>query len=110
MLKISDEFTCECHVLWADRFLHSKDVWYWLSATIVERDAPEEYLHSDNGSEFIAYEAQLWLVEHQIKTSTSSWVVLAKMTLWKVSTAVPRGVFESEAAMDAGRSVVIIED
>ena len=67
MLTILDEYTRECHVLWADRSLRSQDVLSWLQKTIEVHGAPA-YLRSDNGSEFIAHEVQRWLAENRIKT------------------------------------------
>jgi len=67
MLTLLDEYTRECHVLWADRAMRSGDVLRWLGSAIAEHGAPE-YLRSDNGSEFIAKEVQRWLAENRIKT------------------------------------------
>ena len=67
MLTILDEHTRECHVLWANRALRSRDVLHWLGTAIAEHGAPE-YLRSDNGSEFIAKVVQRWLADHHIKT------------------------------------------
>jgi len=67
MLTILDEYTRECHVLWAERALKSADVLEWLQKAIGQHGAPE-FLRSDNGSEFIAKIVQRWLKEHSIKT------------------------------------------
>jgi len=67
MLTILDEYTRECHVLWADRSLRANDVLSWLQKTIEVHGAPA-YLRSDNGPEFIAREVQQWLAQNQIKT------------------------------------------
>jgi len=67
MLTLLDEYTRECHVLWADRVLRSGDVLRWLGTAISEHGAPE-YLRSDNGGEFIATKVQRWLAENHIKT------------------------------------------
>jgi transposase InsO family protein len=67
MLTILDEYTRECHVLWAERALKSEDVLVWLQKAIQQHGAPE-YLRSDNGSEFIAKIVQGWLAAQQIKT------------------------------------------
>jgi putative transposase len=67
MLTILDEYTRECHVLWAERALQSADVLHWLQKAVEQHGAPE-YLRSDNGSEFIAKIVQRWLKEHSIKT------------------------------------------
>jgi putative transposase len=67
MLTILDEYTRECHVLWADRALKAADVLPWLQQAIGKHGVPE-YLRSDNGSEFIAKIVQRWLKERQIKT------------------------------------------
>ena len=67
MLTILDEYTRECHVLWAERALKSEDVLHWLQKAVEQHGAPE-YLRSDNGSEFIAKIVQRWLAEQQIKT------------------------------------------
>jgi transposase InsO family protein len=67
MLTILDEYTRECHVLWADRALKAADVLHWLQGAIQQHGAPE-YLRSDNGSEFIAKIVQRWLKAQQIKT------------------------------------------
>lgn len=60
MLTILDEYTRECHVLWAERALKSDDVLVWLQKAIQQHDAPE-YLRNDNGSEFITKIGQRWL-------------------------------------------------
>jgi transposase InsO family protein len=67
MLTILDEYTRECHVLWAERALKAADVLHWLQKAVEQHGAPE-YLRSDNGSEFIARIVQQWLKEHRIKT------------------------------------------
>jgi transposase InsO family protein len=67
MLTILDEYTRECHVLWAERALKSADVLAWLQKAIQQHGAPE-HLRSDNGSEFIAKIVQRWLKDNQIKT------------------------------------------
>lgn len=67
MLTILDEYTRECHVLWADRALKARDVLSWLQQAIARHGAPE-YLRSDNGSEFIARIVQRWLKESRVKT------------------------------------------
>jgi len=67
MLTILDEYTRECHVLWAERALKAADVLHWLQKAVAEHGAPE-YLRSDNGSEFIAKIVQRWLKENRIKT------------------------------------------
>lgn len=67
MLTVLDEYTRECHVLWADRALKAIDVLAWLQKAVAQQGAPE-YLRSDNGPEFIAQAVQQWLREHQIKT------------------------------------------
>ena len=67
MLTILDEYTRECHVLWAERALKSEDVLAWLQKAIQQHGAPE-YLRSDNGSEFIAKQVQGWLKAQHIKT------------------------------------------
>jgi len=67
LLTILDEYTRECHVLWADRALKAADVLHWLQQAIQQHGAPE-YLRSDNGSEFIAKIVQRWLKANQIKT------------------------------------------
>ena len=67
MLTILDEYTRECHVLWAERALKAADVLHWLQKAVEQHGAPE-YLRSDNGSEFIARIVQRWLKEHSIKT------------------------------------------
>lgn len=67
MLTILDEYTRECHVLWADRSLRASDVLSWLQKTTETHGAPA-YLRSDNGPEFIAKEVQHWLAANQIKT------------------------------------------
>ena len=67
MLTILDEYTRECHVLWADRALKAHDVLHWLQQAIEQHGAPE-HLRSDNGSEFIALIVQRWLKANQIKT------------------------------------------
>jgi hypothetical protein len=50
--EILDEYTRECHVLWAERALKSADVLHWLQKAVEQHGAPE-FLRSDNGSEFI---------------------------------------------------------
>lgn len=67
MLTILDEYTRECHVLWADRALKARDVLHWLQQAVAKHGAPE-YLRSDNGSEFIAKIVQRWLKENGVKT------------------------------------------
>ena len=67
MLTVLDEHTRECHVLGADRALKSGDVIKLVSDAITLQSAPY-YIHSDNGSEFIAKEIQHWLAENKIKT------------------------------------------
>jgi len=67
LLTILDEYTRECHVLWADRALKGEDVLHWLQTAIQQQGAPE-FLRSDNGSEFIAKIVQRWLKVNQIKT------------------------------------------
>ena len=67
MLTILDEYTRECHVLWAERALKSDDVLHWLQKAVEQHGAPE-YLRSDNGSEFIAKIVQRWLKANGIKT------------------------------------------
>lgn len=67
LLTILDEYTRECHVLWAERALKAADVLAWLQQAIGQHGAPE-YLRSDNGSEFIARIVQRWLKENRIKT------------------------------------------
>jgi transposase InsO family protein len=67
MLTILDEYTRECHVLWAERALKSEDVLAWLQKAIGQHGAPE-YLRSDNGSEFIAKIVQSWLKDNGVKT------------------------------------------
>jgi putative transposase len=67
MLTILDEYTRECHVLWAERALKSADVLAWLQKAIAQHGAPE-HLRSDNGSEFIAKIVQQWLKANAIKT------------------------------------------
>jgi ABC-type multidrug transport system fused ATPase/permease subunit len=67
MLTILDEYTRECHVLWAERALKAADVLHWLQKAVEQHGAPK-YLRSDNGSEFIAKIVQRWLKENRIKT------------------------------------------
>jgi len=67
MLTILDEYTRECHVLWADRAMKAKDVLHWLQQAVANHGVPE-YLRSDNGSEFIAKIVQRWLRENRVKT------------------------------------------
>ena len=67
MLTILDEYTRECHVLWAERALKAADVLCWLQKAVEQHGAPE-FLRSDNGSEFIAKIVQRWLKENRIKT------------------------------------------
>ncbi len=67
LLTILDEYTRECHVLWAERALKAADVLHWLQKAVEQHGAPE-YLRSDNGSEFIAKIVQRWLKENRIKT------------------------------------------
>jgi putative transposase len=67
LLTILDEYTRECHVLWAERALKAAEVLAWLQRAIGQHGAPE-YLRSDNGSEFIAKIVQRWLKENRIKT------------------------------------------
>src|SRR5271154_2539980 len=67
MLTILDEYTRECHVLWAERAMKAADVLHWLQKAVEQHGAPA-YLRSDNGSEFIAKLVQRWLKENQIRT------------------------------------------
>ena len=67
MLTILDEYTRECHVLWAERALKAADVLHWLAQAVSVHGAPE-FLRSDNGSEFIAKIVQRWLKAKGIKT------------------------------------------
>jgi putative transposase len=67
VLTILDEYTRECHVLWAERALKAADVLHWLQKAVERHGAPE-FLRSDNGSEFIAKIVQRWLAENHIKT------------------------------------------
>jgi putative transposase len=67
MLTILDEYTRECHVLWADRALKAADVLHRLQQATGKHGVPE-YLRSDNGSEFIAQIVQRWLKENRIQT------------------------------------------
>jgi len=67
MLTILDEYTRECHVLWAERALKAADVLRWLQKAVKQHGVPE-YLRSDNGSEFIAKIVQRWLQANRIKT------------------------------------------
>jgi len=67
MLTILDEYTRECHVLWAERALKAADVLHWLQKAVEQHGAPE-HLRSDNGSEFIAKIVQRWLKANRIKT------------------------------------------
>jgi len=67
LLTILDEYTRECHVLWAERALKAADVLHWLQKAVEQHGAPE-YLRSDNGSEFIAKIVQRWLKANRIKT------------------------------------------
>ena len=67
LLTILDEYTRECHVLWAERALKAADVLHWLQKAVEQHGAPE-YLRSDNGSEFIAKIVQRWPKENRIKT------------------------------------------
>ena len=67
MLTILDEYTRECHVLWAERALKAADVLEWLQKAIEQHGAPE-HLRSDNGPEFIAKIVQGWLKKNRIKT------------------------------------------
>ena len=53
MLTILDEYTRECHVLWAERAMKAADVLLGCKRLWNNMGAPE-YLRSDNGSEFIA--------------------------------------------------------
>ena len=67
MLTILDEYTRECHVLWAERALKPADVLCWLQKAVAQHGA-QEFLRSDNGSEFIAKIVQRWRKENRIKT------------------------------------------
>jgi transposase InsO family protein len=67
LLTIMDEYTRECHVLWAERTLKAADVLHWLQKAVAQHGAPE-FLRSDHGSEFIAKIVQQWLKENRIKT------------------------------------------
>lgn len=65
--NLIDEYTRECHCIWANRAIKSEDVLRALQSAIEMHGAPE-YIRSDNGSEFIAHIIQRWLMENKIKT------------------------------------------
>jgi len=66
-LTILDEYTRECHGLWAARAMKAAEVLPWLQKAVEQPGVPE-HLRSDNGSEFIAKVVQRWLKANQIKT------------------------------------------
>jgi transposase InsO family protein len=65
--NLIDEYTRECHCIWANRAIKAEDVLRALKEAIEKNGAPE-YIRSDNGSEFIAGIIQRWLWENKIKT------------------------------------------
>ena len=67
MLTVVDEFTRECHLIHVDRRIRSCQVRRQLERLIGVHGAPE-HIRSDNGSEFIHHELQLWIKEQGIKT------------------------------------------
>lgn len=67
MLTVVDEFTRECHLIHIDRRIRSCDVRRQLERLIRLHGTPE-HIRSDNGSEFIHGELQLWLKGNRIKT------------------------------------------
>ncbi len=69
MLTISsDEYTRECHVLWAERAMKAADVLHWLQKAVEQHGAPESIYGVTTAQEFIAKIVQRWLKENQIKT------------------------------------------
>lgn len=54
-------------MLLPDPALKSADVIAWMKKTVAQHGAPE-IIRSDNGSEFIAKELQVWLAKEKIKT------------------------------------------
>jgi transposase InsO family protein len=67
MLKIIDEFTCECLSIDVDRRLTSDRVLERLTDLFAQRGAPD-YIRSDNGSEFTGKNVRKWLRELSVKT------------------------------------------
>ena len=67
VLTLIDEYTRECHALYADRSLTAADVLQVLEKQIEQHGAPQ-YIRSDNGPEFIARIIQQWLKDNGIKT------------------------------------------
>lgn len=67
VLTLIDEYTRQCHGLYADRTLTAADVLKVLERQIEEHGAPQ-YIRSDNGPEFIAKIIQQWLKDNGIKT------------------------------------------
>lgn len=65
--NLIDEYTRECHCIWANRSIKSEDVLSQLKSAIELNGAPE-FIRSDNGSEFIATVIQRWLKDNGIKT------------------------------------------
>jgi transposase InsO family protein len=65
--NLIDEYTRECHCIYADRSLKSKDVLDCLDEAIKVNGSPE-YIRSDNGSEFIAKIVKDYLHKKAIKT------------------------------------------
>ena len=50
MLTILDEYTRECHVLWAERALKAADVLCWLQKAVAQHGAPEFLIYIEPGS------------------------------------------------------------
>jgi len=65
--NLIDEYTRECHAIYAARQIKASDVLEVLQQAIARHGAPA-YIRSDNGPEFIAKVIQRWLKDNQIKT------------------------------------------
>ena len=66
-LTVVNEFTRECHLIHVDRRIRSADVRRQLER-LIRLHGPPEHIRSDNGSEFIHRELQLWPREQGVKT------------------------------------------
>ena len=67
MLTLMDEYTRQCHCIWASWSIRAVDVIEQLAQAMVRHGEPQ-HLRSDNGPEFIAYAVQDWLKDKNIKT------------------------------------------
>ena len=67
VFNLIDEYTRECHAIYAAREIKANDVLPVLKSATAKHGAPA-YIRSDNGPEFIAKVIQSWLSDNQIDT------------------------------------------